>query len=558
MWLLNCYSFNLMYHHTPPVNAYATLSHTWGRGEVSFQDIQDLEKAKKMKGFAKIASTCEKALEHGLFYAWVDTCCIDKTSSAELSEAINSMFNWYGNSKVCFVFLEDFAPRVAAAAAAAAAAGGVQDDEEEALPKCRWFSRGWTLQELIAPHHVHFFDSGWNFYGEKKNLVHLLHRITRVDCNVLWDPCYLRHISVAKRMSWASDRKTTRPEDLAYCLMGIFDVNMPLLYGEGDKSFIRLQEAILQRSSDLSLFAWGEEDPRFGGYDLFASSPKDFSQCSTVERICDKAVPEPLIVIGNIGIQVTTSLASWDPGSNEAANSSSSPIRFLHLGCYRGADPDEILVLPLRQHPIGYMHAKENNVKVVNQSQLRFLEPAQLSIRKELFEEFVSISFWIEPDFSGTESLGRRSIRCYPPYLWQRSRLRLYQESSTRASSLVLIKMHFQDADLECWLLCGAARPVKGMDPSFHLVPAHGPDSIPALSELTDEELRSPGNISSLRTKLKALNIYNPESPPSPEPSSTTCTVTNRHGREYIFGAIPEVVGDPSLRSRWKVVVTVS
>jgi len=131
-----------------------------------------------------------------------DRVCIDKTSSAELSEAINSMFNWYASSKVCFVFLEDFAPgteEAAAAAAAAGAAGGVQDDEEETLLKCRWFGRGWTLQELIAPHDVHFFDSGWNFYGE--NLVHLLHRITRVDCNVLWDPCYLQHISVARRMS---------------------------------------------------------------------------------------------------------------------------------------------------------------------------------------------------------------------------------------------------------------------------------------------------------------------------------------------------------------------
>jgi hypothetical protein len=526
-----------MYHHTPPVNEYAILSHTWGKGEVSFQDIKDLEKAKKMKGFAKIASTCEKALEQGLFYAWVDTCCIDKTSSAELSEAINSMFKWYGSSKVCFVFLEDFAP----------GAGGV---DEETLPKCRWFGRGWTLQELIAPHNVHFFDSEWNFYGEKKNLVDLLHRITRVDCDVLWDPCNLQHISVAKRMSWASDRKTTRPEDLAYCLLGMFDVNIPLLYGEGDKGFIRLQEAILQRSSDLSLFAW-VKDSRFGWCDLFASSPKHFSQCSTVKRTCDKAVPEPLIVIGNIGIQVTTSLACWDPGSKEAANS--SPIRFLHLGCYRGADPDEVLVLPLRQQPIGY--AKENNVKVVNQSHLRFLELAQLSIRKESFKDFISTTFWIEPDLSGTESLGRRSIQYYPPYLWQHSRLRLYQESSTRVSCLVLIKIHFEDANLECWLLCGAAPPFKGMDPSFHLVPAHGPNSIPALSELTDDELRSPGNISSLRSKLKALNIYNPESP-SPEPSSTT--VTNRHGREYIFRAIPELVGDSSLRSQWKVFVMVS
>jgi len=121
--------------------------------------------------------------------------------------------------------------------------------------------------------------------------------------------------------------------------------------------------------------------------------------------------------------------------------------------------------------------------------------------------------------------------------------------------------MHFQDEDLECWLLCGAAPPVKGMDPSFRLVLAHGPDSIPALSELTDEELRSPSNISSLRAKLKAPNIYNPESPSSsssPEPRYTTCTVTSHQGREYIFRAIPKLVGGSRLGFHWKVVVTVS
>jgi len=182
--------------------------------------------------------------------------------------------------------------------------------------------------------------------------------------------------------------------------MGIFDVNMPLLYGEGDKIFIRLPRSNSATEQRSVLVCVVEEDPRFGWCDLFASSPKHFSQCSTVERTHDKAVPEPLIVIGNIGIQVTTSLAYWDPGSKEAANSSSSssssfssPIRFLHLGCYRGADPDEVLVLPLRQHPIGY--AKESNAKAVNQSHLRFLELTQLTIRKELFED-IHISFILD------------------------------------------------------------------------------------------------------------------------------------------------------------------
>lgn len=165
------------------------------------------------------------------------SCCIDKTSTAELSEALNSMFKWYQMAKVCYGYLSDVC-------------------ELAQLPQSRWFTRGWTLQELIAPKDVRFYGREWNYLGSKLDLQHEIYDITRIDANVLAGRS-LDTVSVATRMSWAVNRQTARVEDLAYCLMGIFNVNMPLLYGEGCKSFIRLQEEIMRTSEDHSLFAWG-------------------------------------------------------------------------------------------------------------------------------------------------------------------------------------------------------------------------------------------------------------------------------------------------------------
>lgn len=174
----------------------------------------------------------------------INRCCIDKTSSAELSEAINSMFRWYQNAQACYAYLADVSSD----------SGPSQEPSE--FSKSRWFTRGWTLQELIAPSNVVFYSRDWHILGTKDQLADLLERITRIDCETLRGQD-LQFVSVSKKMSWAAHRKTSRVEDIAYSLLGIFDVNMPLLYGEGKKAFLRLQEEILKVSNDQTLFAWG-------------------------------------------------------------------------------------------------------------------------------------------------------------------------------------------------------------------------------------------------------------------------------------------------------------
>ncbi|TVY80598.1 Vegetative incompatibility protein HET-E-1 [Lachnellula suecica] len=244
MWLLNATTIlpkTFEENTTPP---YAILSHTWGHDEVSFQDIGRRGVNSKI-GYRKIRYACDEALRQGLRYVWVDTCCIDKTSSVELSEAINSMFRWYKEAAICYTYLAD-----------------VPDETdvyspESAFASSRWFKRGWTLQELLAPAKVQFFSRDWQDLGSKTALKTQISAITGIGESFLDGSDHVTRASVAKRMSWASCRETTRTEDLAYCLLGIFDINMPLVYGEGRKAFLRLQKEIMKSSSDQTLFAWG-------------------------------------------------------------------------------------------------------------------------------------------------------------------------------------------------------------------------------------------------------------------------------------------------------------
>ncbi|KAF4810779.1 Vegetative incompatibility protein HET-E-1 [Colletotrichum siamense] len=252
MWLINTKTLRLEEFQDYSAVEYAILSHTWGDDEVSFKDMQDFARAKRQAGFVKIATTCELALKEGLEYAWVDTCCIDKTSSAELSEAINAMFVWYQASAVCFVWLEDLAPL---SSISKATSHGRKLRNISKMSSCKWFSRGWTLQELLAPANVRFYDANWNFRFTKENNVSTLSTITKIEVEVLKMAKRLKDVLVAVKMSWAANRETTRPEDVAYCLLGIFDINMPMLYGEGEKAFQRLQEQIGNQQQDASMFA---------------------------------------------------------------------------------------------------------------------------------------------------------------------------------------------------------------------------------------------------------------------------------------------------------------
>jgi hypothetical protein len=205
-----------------------------------------------------------------------DPVCIDKSSSAELSEAINSMYTWYKDASVCYAYLSD----VSSASSAHPVYPTVSS-----FSRSRWFTRGWTLQELIAPPYVAFLSKEWEQIGSKHILKDHIKEITGIPINAL-ESADMGLFPVSARMSWAAKRQTTRIEDTAYSLMGLFGVNMPLLYGEGEKSFIRLQEEVLKSSDDQSLFAWTDTAMPPEAYSgLLARSPKHFAKSSHISSL---------------------------------------------------------------------------------------------------------------------------------------------------------------------------------------------------------------------------------------------------------------------------------
>ena len=238
---------------------YAILSHRWQEGrEVGYEEMvrlaetdqKEREEIRERAGYQKILQSCKQAKKDGYRWLWIDTCCIDKRSSAELSEAINSMYRWYENSTVCYAYLHDVD-----------GSSFPTEPDTTRYPTSNgwpeWFSRGWTLQEMIAPSDVWFFNKDWKPINNKKVLGHTLARITRVPERILTDGLSSNRPCVAQIMSWAADRTTSRDEDRAYSLLGLLDVNMPMLYGEGKKAFRRLQLEIIRMSNDQSIFAWG-------------------------------------------------------------------------------------------------------------------------------------------------------------------------------------------------------------------------------------------------------------------------------------------------------------
>ncbi|KAH8763052.1 heterokaryon incompatibility protein-domain-containing protein [Diaporthe sp. PMI_573] len=289
MWLINVRTRQLEEFFGLDVPRYAILSHTWATGEeVTFQEMRHPEAAAPASllkaGWMKIDHTCQQAAQDGLEYAWVDTCCIDKSSSAELSEAINSMFRWYERAALCYVFLQDLTEF----------SWGEDKDVrglELSVKHCRWFTRSWTLQELIAPLHMKFFDRDWRFCFTKAVASVALSKITGIDFGVLSHHIDLSAVSVAQKMSWAGTRQATRKEDVAYSLLGIFGINMPMLYGEEERAFLRLQAEIISTCPDTTIFAWslprddGEgalQDPRkqYPGAAMFTSGGELVGQVS--------------------------------------------------------------------------------------------------------------------------------------------------------------------------------------------------------------------------------------------------------------------------------------
>lgn len=264
MRLLHTSTLKLHEFYDAQIPSYVILSHTWGNEEVTLQDLEK-EESKSWAGYAKITSCCALARSSGWEWLWIDTCCIDKTSSADLSEAINSMYRWYRNSQVCYAYLTDCFLQ----------SDGISDAD---FCQSRWFTRGWTLQELLAPGAVVFYDRDWREIGTKSSLAPQISRVTGISSQGMADP---QSANIAAKMSWASRRQTSRVEDMAYCLLGLFDLTMPLLYGEGNNAFKRLQlELIAARSWDESIFAWTQRGPDLNA--MLAESPVAFEDCGDI------------------------------------------------------------------------------------------------------------------------------------------------------------------------------------------------------------------------------------------------------------------------------------
>lgn len=262
---------------------YAILSHRWGPDEVLYGDLIS-EGPKDGNRYSKLLGCCQRAHKDGYSHVWIDTCCIDQKSSAELSESINSMYMWYAKSAVCYAYLQDVSSTA---------------DPHPAGSEFRrsvWFTRGWTLQELIAPSNVVFFTGSWEIIGDKGELAATIQDITKIDYAALCGLIDIEDISVAEKMSWASNRKTTKVEDRAYSLLGIFGVNMTTIYGEGQRAFQRLQHEIISQSNDHSIFAWegtlendGSSEKTCG---ILAPSPDAFARSAGI-------IPTPYVQFAN-------------------------------------------------------------------------------------------------------------------------------------------------------------------------------------------------------------------------------------------------------------------
>ncbi|KAI0011358.1 heterokaryon incompatibility protein-domain-containing protein [Xylariaceae sp. FL0662B] len=358
MRLINTDSYEIHEFQEADVPRYAILSHTWGEGEVVFQEMQAGRPVKKL-GYEKIDLTCKQACRDGLEWAWVDTCCIDKTKSAELSEAINSMYHWYEQADVCYTYISD----------------GVDVefpytrnvDGPDSRRVSRWFTRAWTLQELIAPRRVAFYDREWKLIGYRgeARIERIISSITGIPQQLIQGARSLSQYSVAQKMSWAAHRSCTRLEDVAYCLLGLFDINMPLLYGEGDKAFTRLQEEILKQIDDHSLLCWTvpRSSPRAWTLEsVFAKSPQDFAGAGDITGdLFDSGSPS---VITSWGLQTRVHLAEkpYHYAYSHLAHCDVFEAALNAAQCDSKKIPTkQVSILLIRRRPITPYHSRTSN-----------------------------------------------------------------------------------------------------------------------------------------------------------------------------------------------------
>lgn len=287
------------------------------------------------EAYLKIRFLCNQAIEDALDWAWLDTCCINKDSSAELSEAINSMFRWYHRAKCCYAYLVDIGPDILWLNDQAPAL--LQSQWISQIAKSKWFTRGWTLQELLAPQGVKFYGRKWNFVGDRDSLARILAHITGIRESVLKMPAkHISQCSVAEKMSWAASRETSRVEDTAYCLLGLFEVNMPMLYGEGERAFLRLQEEIIRSTVDHSIFVWQPRQPE-ERHLLLAPAPDRFTHGNLIVTI-PHFHHDDGYNLGNTGLRITLPLVRTGIGDYWHAI----------LGCRYRDDYQDVIALCLK------------------------------------------------------------------------------------------------------------------------------------------------------------------------------------------------------------------
>ena len=331
MFLIDTLSLELREFSGRDLPKYAILSHRWGEEEPNHKNFRK-KRQTHLAGYQKIVDCCDFVRARGHAWLWVDTVCIDKKSSAELSEAINSMYQWYQNASECYAYLEDLAPEHCYGSA------------EEALQRSAWFTRGWTLQEMLAPMRLTIVNRDWIICGRTypdedglprvpandrsiwhyDEMLHALSALTSVPVRILNHQRSVYTESVATRMSWMGRRCTTRVEDQAYCMLGLFRINMPLLYGEGNNAFRRLQKEIVQDSSDETIFM--AHSSRFINGGILNTKPSAYEHGSCVRRA--HLFDRPPYTFTNRGLRL-----EFLPGSMVFAEPGSTKKLLIALNC---------------------------------------------------------------------------------------------------------------------------------------------------------------------------------------------------------------------------------
>jgi len=360
MYLINVVTYLLKYFvDIDDCPDYAALSHRWGatEDELTFQEIEHItERTLQKLGWQKLVRSCEAAKNLKCDWVWIDTCCIDKKSNAELQEAINSMWNVYSKAAVCMAYLNDvqYSPMVDEDGFNSTMATDLDILDGQAFPNwlveqsfesSQWFTRGWTLQELLAPRNVVFFAPDWRPFGTRNGLSQMIAHISEIPAETLHfenqsttsqsanrmrqRANYIRGYSTATKLSWAAKRRTKRIEDQAYSLLGLFNIQMPLLYGEGRTAFERLQKQLLEENGDPTLLLWQDRPdfvPDDGNYSydgdrptsLFAESPANFANVLSFPLYNPSRLEHHRWTLTNLGLALTRDVTYYRRGGPRA------------------------------------------------------------------------------------------------------------------------------------------------------------------------------------------------------------------------------------------------